>query len=285
MEQQCPQISHLAGSAMASVLGTDKALSLKAHSQRERRLKLQTHSLLSRSESFSTQRIQTLACIQDLNQHQQVLAVLLVAEEGPVDGALAEAIWQGKRRPTGHLLPQTLIAQEGCLEAASFRAGRIMRIAVHPQQRRCGLGSRLLSQLKLDAPMLGWDYLGSSFAASPDLLPFWQENGYRPVRLGQGRDLVSGCHAALVIQGISESFGALQSELQTRFQQQLPLLLGRIYHDLEPELLLQLIETPDRCWQLSPQDRRDLHAFARHNRMLESCLIPLQKLLRCGVNR
>ena len=211
--------------------------------------------------------------------HQQVVGVLLVAEEGPVDPALAEAIWQGKRRPTGHLLPQTLIAQEGCLQAATYKAGRIMRIAVHPQQRRHGLGSRLLRTLKRDAQGLGWDYLGSSFAASPDLLPFWLQNGFQMVRLGQGRDLVSGCHAALVTQGITDSYSALQAELQQRFQQQLPLLLGRIYRDLEPELLLQLIDTPDPCWQLNAQDKRDLQAFACHNRMLESCLVPLQKLL------
>jgi len=213
------------------------------------------------------------------NPAQQVLGVLLVAEEGPIDPELAEAVWQGKRRPTGHLLPQTLIAQDGCLEAAAYKAGRIMRIAVHPQQRRLGLGSRLLEKLKQDAAVLGWDYLGSSFAASPDLLPFWLQNQFHPVRLGQGRDLVSGCHAALVLSGISEQIRGLQQHLQQRFQQQLPLLLGPIYSDLEPGLLIQLIETPEPAWQLTPQDKRDLQAFAYHNRMLESCLVPLQKLL------
>ena len=54
MEQQCPQISHLAGSATDKLPGTAKGSSPKAPCQRERRLKLQTHSLLSRSESFST---------------------------------------------------------------------------------------------------------------------------------------------------------------------------------------------------------------------------------------
>ena len=53
MEQQCPQISHLAGSATDKLPGTAKGSSLKAHFRRERRLKQQTHSSLSRSESLS----------------------------------------------------------------------------------------------------------------------------------------------------------------------------------------------------------------------------------------
>ena len=51
----CLQISHLAGSAMDKLPGTAKASSPKAPCQRERRLKEQTHSSLSRSESFLIQ--------------------------------------------------------------------------------------------------------------------------------------------------------------------------------------------------------------------------------------
>ena len=54
MAQKCPQISHLAGSATANVHGTEWVSSLTEPCQREKRLKLQTHSLLSRSESFNT---------------------------------------------------------------------------------------------------------------------------------------------------------------------------------------------------------------------------------------
>ena len=52
---QCPQISHLAGSAMENVHGTGKGLSPLALSQRERRLKQQTHYFQSRNESFPIQ--------------------------------------------------------------------------------------------------------------------------------------------------------------------------------------------------------------------------------------
>ena len=52
MDSKCLlPISHLAGSAMVSVPGTALELSPKAHSQREKRLKQQTHFSLLKSES------------------------------------------------------------------------------------------------------------------------------------------------------------------------------------------------------------------------------------------
>ena len=48
---KCPQISHLAGSATANVLGTEWEPSLTEHCLRERRLKRQTPSSLSKDDS------------------------------------------------------------------------------------------------------------------------------------------------------------------------------------------------------------------------------------------
>ena len=56
----CPQTSHLAGSATRNRLGTAWVSSQQAHFRREKRLKLQTHSLLSRSESFNYQSLSQL---------------------------------------------------------------------------------------------------------------------------------------------------------------------------------------------------------------------------------
>ena len=55
MQDKCPQISHLAGSAMANVPGTEWVSLQTAHCLREKRLKQQTLYSLSRSESFPTQ--------------------------------------------------------------------------------------------------------------------------------------------------------------------------------------------------------------------------------------
>ena len=55
MHSKCPQISHLAGSAMANVPGTEWVSSQTEPSLREKRLKQQTLYSLSRSESFTFQ--------------------------------------------------------------------------------------------------------------------------------------------------------------------------------------------------------------------------------------
>ena len=65
MNSKCPQISHPAGSATDKLPGTAKGSSLKAPCQREKRLKLQTHSLLSRSVPSTTSLKRWTACQQN----------------------------------------------------------------------------------------------------------------------------------------------------------------------------------------------------------------------------
>ena len=42
------------------------------------------------------------------------------------------------------------------------------------------------------------DFVGASFAASADVLPFWKSVQCQPVRLGVSRDASSGCHSLVV---------------------------------------------------------------------------------------
>ena len=79
MNSKCPRTSHLAGSATDKLPGTAKGSSLKAHFQRERRLKLPTHSLPSRSESFNCQLTlkaePTVTCQEELSINRQAPSV------------------------------------------------------------------------------------------------------------------------------------------------------------------------------------------------------------------
>ncbi|MBY4677612.1 tRNA(Met) cytidine acetyltransferase TmcA [Marinobacterium arenosum] len=208
----------------------------------------------------------------------QLLGCVLLADEGPLEPALAQAVWAGNRRPPGHLLPQTLIAQAGVLEAAPLRCARVMRIAVHPAAQRRGIGGRLLAAIAEQGHQNGLDYLGSSFAASADLLPFWQQAGFEPVRLGLSRDAVSGSYAVLVMQALSEPGRQLQRQLRQRYGEQLPELLYGLLADLERELIPQLLQGVVPAMPLNQQDRRDLEGFAHYNRTLDSSRFALRKL-------
>ncbi|WP_286237212.1 tRNA(Met) cytidine acetyltransferase TmcA [Neptuniibacter halophilus] len=207
----------------------------------------------------------------------QIAAAALISEEGPIPAELVEPIWSGERRPRGHLLPQTLLGHEGARAAAPLRAGRIMRIAVHPALQRQGLGSQLLAAIKEDAAGFGWDYLGASFAASASLQQFWRHAGFSTVRLGSSRDSVSGCHAALVIAARSEAASRLQQQLSARFSEQLSYRLSDDLTDLEPDLICELLRGNQLVTELSEHDHSDLQAFARHHRSYESCAYAIHR--------
>ncbi|MGB0466548.1 MAG: tRNA(Met) cytidine acetyltransferase TmcA [Pontibacterium sp.] len=209
----------------------------------------------------------------------RVVGAALVAEEGPLELSLAQAIWAGKRRPKGHLLPQILIGQEGYLEAAPLRCGRIMRIAVHPELQRKGIARQMISHIADFGRRQQWDYLGSSFGATEDLLLFWQNNGFGTVRLGENRDPVSGTHAALVCRSLSERGHLMYTHLRDRFTRQLPLLLSYNLSDLDVEILPMLLQGMLFDTDLTTHDSRDLDAFIHHNRSYESCIVPIRKLV------
>ncbi|ART83150.1 GNAT family N-acetyltransferase [Oceanisphaera profunda] len=142
------------------------------------------------------------------------VAVALLISEGqththPLTADLSLAIWRGQRRPRGHLLPQSLAFHGGLSEACQFHYHRVMRIVVHPDCQHAGLGSQLLTWLQQQMqptalsspakPVLTGDFIGTSFGASPELIKFWQANGFSAVRLGQSRDAVSGLQAVMML--------------------------------------------------------------------------------------
>lgn len=210
----------------------------------------------------------------------QVVGACLVAEEGGLDDELLQRIWEGRRRPRGHLIPQLLIAQEGYLEAAEFTALRIVRIAVHDQYRRRKVASGLIEAIHSKAAhqetlcyedkRQTCDLIGASFAVTPVLLSFWQQQGFQVIRIGTQLDPVSGAYAALVLKGVSvrakQKLPLWQSEFQRRFD-----YLKREWLTGLPTDIVQRIEFSSEALLRAEQDDwRDLSGFAFHFRSYES---------------
>ncbi|MBU2964205.1 GNAT family N-acetyltransferase [Amphritea sp. 2_MG-2023] len=148
----------------------------------------------------------------------QLVAAVLLAYEGPIDTDLAEAIMKGTRRPKGQLIPQTLLAHCQIADAAHCRGLRVMRIAVHPQLQRQGIGSALLQAVEQGSQDIDW--LGTSFGATSALCCFWQRFGLQLQRLGHSRDKVSGTYAAVMLRGISPAGVALQRQGRVKATEQ-----------------------------------------------------------------
>ncbi|MFM1715561.1 tRNA(Met) cytidine acetyltransferase TmcA [Aeromonas salmonicida] len=221
-----------------------------------------------------------------LEQAQSLLGVALVAREGNITPELAEAIWAGRRRPRGHLLPQSLLAHAGFKTAGGRSYARVMRIAIHPALHRHGLGSRLLGQLEDYYREEGLDYLGSAFSASADLLPFWHKAGLVTLRIGLQRDAASGSHAALLLKALKPEWQAELDLWRQRFVQQLPTLLAGELKELDPELVWQCVKGQELAVpELDAFERDELDCFAHHHKPFELCQSTLQRWLTGNLPR
>ncbi|SFC51566.1 tRNA(Met) cytidine acetyltransferase [Marinospirillum celere] len=218
------------------------------------------------------------------------LALAWIQEEGGMDKALAEEVFYGRRRPQGHLLAQSLCFHGGFPEAAQLRWWRLQRILVHPQAQRQGWGSRLLNWIATQARSKASeapDFLGTSFGATAELLPFWQAAGYQSVRLGITRDPASGEHTLQLVQALSESAENLQRAMHERFLETLSDLLAGPLQRLPNEVIelltrgeVQAVANQQtRKKALNSADKRELDAFAEGHRPWLLTLTALKKWL------
>lgn len=129
----------------------------------------------------------------------RIVAVAMLVREGEIDAAMCEAIVDGQRRPRGHMLVQALAVQAQQPQYLGVPTARVLRIAVHPSLQGKGIGSALLQYAVADQRARGVQAVGSSFSATPDVLAFWQKNGFRLVRMGHRRHAASAAPSALVL--------------------------------------------------------------------------------------
>lgn len=214
-----------------------------------------------------------------------VVAVALLAAEGGFDEAAARAVWAGRSRPHGHLLPESLATHLGLRAAPGLRCTRLLRVAVHPAAQGRGLGSALVARVVAEAAAGGDDYVGSSFGATPELLRFWDRCGMEPVRVSVRRGDSSGAHSVIVLRALSEGGAALWAAARRNLTVNLPHLLADTLADLDPALALPLLRGDARVAAppLDGQAWLDVVAFAWGRRVYEVCVGTLWTLAVAGL--
>ncbi|MBK1645665.1 GNAT family N-acetyltransferase [Thiocapsa imhoffii] len=223
----------------------------------------------------------------------RILATLLVAAEGPItDPELRTDIFAGRRRPRGHLLPQTLCAHGGLMQATTLRYLRVVRIAVQPAACGCGLARTLLRRLAVDAHREGCDFLGASFGATPELIRFWDQCGFRPAHLGTHRNAASGEHALVVLRPLRISARGFLANAEQRLERRLATLLCGPLRDLDPLTLATLtsaIRSPpplapapdsNASYDADTHDGAELMGFIKDQRGFDPTLPVLCELTR-----
>ncbi len=201
---------------------------------------------------------------------RRVVGVALVAEEGPLESVMADAIYSGNRRPRGHLIPQMMLSQLGLREQAVSRFARIVRIAVQADHRRAGIARNLLKAVEHHYLKAGYAGVGSLFGASDQLVKFWQSCAYTPVRLGYSRQVSSGEHSLLVIKALNSDLDL--HALKSRFAETFLYQLADEFRSLEASLVLVLLEQND-CIRISFSDwqREEIQALVRGRRLYHGC--------------
>ncbi len=209
----------------------------------------------------------------------QVVGVLLAAAEGGMDAALAEAVCSGRRRPRGHPLLQSLAAHGGWCEAPTLRLLRVMRIAVHAERRRAGIGSLLLAEARALAEAQGFDLLGTRFGLTPDLLRFWQHNGFRVARIGHRLDPASAAHSVQMLAPLSAAGAALCDAAASAFVEDLPWRLLSGLSALDPEVVPGLFREAGEPAPPDERTRAGVARFAHGRRDFEDALPALRRVL------
>ncbi|WP_438463109.1 GNAT family N-acetyltransferase [Marinomonas sp. PE14-40] len=217
-----------------------------------------------------------------LKAENQLISTSVISEEGQLDPSLALAVAQGIRRPRGHLLPQSLLAHEGHLDAGDYRYWRISRIASQSHLQKQGYASELLTKIGQAGTENRVDFLSTSFAATFDVVNFWQKNGFICVRLGTSRDQASGCYSVMMLKPLNAKAEKLSRLYQAFYLSNLKQNLDRDYPDIEQKLAQALVQTGPNKDQLdyietasfkaieAEKDQHDLKLFAHHHRPYET---------------
>ncbi|MCP4990059.1 MAG: tRNA(Met) cytidine acetyltransferase [Colwellia sp.] len=214
-----------------------------------------------------------------------IIAVALLMHEGANHGVGqtdVNSVKNSQRRLRNQLLPQSLLSHSGFEPAFDYRYLRVMRIAVHPQLQKQGMGSYFLSQIELLAVKQRIDFIGTSFGVSSSLLCFWLKAGFSTARIGFTKDKASGEHSALLLKGNNDETRQLQLSLSKDFYRSFDYLLLEEYKTLSSELvyLLLIQQKREDLVSLSALDVANVKAFAQGERLYSSCAYSLYLWLK-----
>ncbi|MFC6824722.1 tRNA(Met) cytidine acetyltransferase TmcA [Halopelagius fulvigenes] len=182
-----------------------------------------------------------------------VVSVALLAREGGLTVETRRSMYEGAR-VRGNMLPDVFTSQLRDEEAGVPVGYRVMRIATHHAVRSRGLGSRLLTEVRREFSGEA-DYLGVGYGATPELLSFWEANGYSTVHLSTTRNDTSGEYSALMLLPLSEAGEALRDRHASYFRDRIAAVLSDPLRDVDPDVARAAIRACEADADPSLSDR------------------------------
>ncbi|MDZ7868279.1 MAG: GNAT family N-acetyltransferase [Rheinheimera sp.] len=215
--------------------------------------------------------------VMTLQQQELVLAVAVVSREGQLTEELIPQIYNGQRRVQGHLAAQSLIYHCLTPHAGTIAIWRIQRLMVQPALQQQGLGQQLLEQISRAAAAQQVPLLATSFGATKDLVRFWQQAGYRAVKLSQQPEQSSNEFSVLMLKSLITIPLLDIAGLQQWFGQTLYAQAQSVWRELDPELLRLWVRPPHCSW--SAFDQHCLQLFLAGQRDCQQALLTLRHWL------
>jgi tRNA(Met) cytidine acetyltransferase len=173
--------------------------------------------------------------------NNKIVVSLHLAEEGLVPDDEIEAVIKGAN-PPGNIIPNCIARYyQPYKHFAKLKGLRIVRIATHPDLENRGFGSYALQKLCSEAELEGYDWVGSGFGVTHQLLNFWVKNGFIPIYMSPARNIVSGEYSVFVVKPLTEKAWKLSENLNLEFRLRLIESLFDTYFDLEPKIAQLLL--------------------------------------------
>lgn len=172
-------------------------------------------------------------------------AALEVAYEGSLSQDQIEKLlsdYEVHQQLQGHVLPALMIRYHGEVILPRYPGTRVVRIAVHPDHFGKGLGSSLIERYLRHIQMtLAW--VGTSFGLTPDLIRFWRRMKFVPFHVAPGRNPHSGEYSSAWLYPLRQDVALRVKHMGKKLRERLVDLLDRTYRDMDPDLVLLLLES------------------------------------------
>jgi tRNA(Met) cytidine acetyltransferase len=207
-----------------------------------------------------------------------VVGAAVLSREGGFDANAADDLWNGRSRPRGHMLAETMSAQLSEREWPTLRGYRVVRVAVHAECRRSGIGSGMLSRVVEQAREGNLDYIGASFAVGSDVVRFWTANDFEPVWLSGRRNASSGVRSVLVVKPLNLKTARAVARAGRRFLEGFCTRLAGLYADEEAAHVALMFQGLRDIQGPSRDDIQHARRFSARTANFDSCFAALFRL-------
>jgi len=215
----------------------------------------------------------------------KTICSLHVAVEGNLADDIIVRMVDGYK-PKGQIVPDVILKHHWEMEFPKRSGVRVVRIATHPDLMDMGIGSYALGMLVKWAENNNFDWVGSGFGISPELLRFWQKNGFVPVHITPQRNEISGEFTVVVLKPLNDELANLTLSFNSNFVKRVVEYLCDELRDLETEIAIGLLKSLKRDavkgkYYFSEIDRARIEKYFQGISLYEYVSDIARPLVRC----